>query len=152
MAKRTKPARRARGRAPARASTAGKPPERPETHVQSPTAVAAEAMSTGVAPRSRVAHVGHQAGRESDLLRVGDVETKPLQNAFVGDETPGGDMPTPDQDLVDEIGRAYGVQDADTGVLRSSSELLDERDRQRSRLEGPRPTRGTRDADRTRTR
>ena len=46
---------------------------------------------------------------EGDVLQVGDEAVDPLQNAYVGDEAPGGDMPTPDQDLVDEIGRAYGV-------------------------------------------
>lgn len=124
---------------------------RAEVHVQSPTALAAEAMSTGVTPRSRVGHE-HEAGRDSDLLQVGDLDTDALGNAYVGDEAPGGDMPTPDQGQVDEIGHAYGVADADDGELRTSSEVLEQRDRHRYDLDAPRPIRGTRDDDRERTR
>jgi Family of unknown function (DUF6335) len=116
------------------------PPAEPR-HVQSPTAIAAEALSTGVRPPDVVPE------QEDNLPREGH-----LQNTDVGDEAPGGDMPTPDQDLVDEIGRAYGVTEADSGALRSSAELLDERDRRRAELEAPRPPHGTRDADRERTR
>jgi hypothetical protein len=38
---------------------------------------------------------------------------------------------------VDDIGRAYGVQEADSGSLKATAELLDERDRHRARLEVP---------------
>ena len=129
---------------------AGEPPER---HQQSPTAIAAEALSTGVPPPA-VARPDDEdeVPGEAELLRVGDDEVDPLQNAYVGDEAPGGDMPTPDQDLVDEIGRAYGVPEADSGTLRTSSELLDARDRHRAELEAPRPPHGTRDSDRERNR
>jgi hypothetical protein len=41
-------------------------------------------------------------------------------------------MPTPDQDRVDDIGRAYGVAEEDSGELRTSAELLEARDRKRS--------------------
>ena len=126
--------------------------EPPEEHLQSPTAVAAEALSKGVLPRSAMLADEPEVPREDDLLRVGDQDVDPLQNAHVGDETPGGDMPTPDQDLVDDIGRAYGVPEADSGALRTSSELLDERDRRRADLEAPLPTHGTRDSDRQRNR
>jgi hypothetical protein len=122
----------------------------PEQHVQSPTAVAAESLITGVRPPSMALPRDAEVPREADMLRVGDIDTDPLQNAYVGDETPGGDMPTPDQDLVDDIGRAYGVSEADSGALRTASELLDERDRRRAELEGPRPPHGTRDEDRER--
>ena len=120
-----------------------------QPHVMSPTAVAAEALSTGVSPRSRMA-VHREMPRQSELLQVGDVETNPLQAAYVGDEAPGGDMPTPDQDRVDDIGRDYGLSEADTGELHTSSELLSKRDRKRADLEAPRGRRGTRDSDRLR--
>ena len=55
----------------------------------------------------------------------------------IHDETPGGSSPTPDQDRVDDIGRAYGVQEVDSGALRTTSEILDERDRRRALLEVP---------------
>src|SRR5262245_2044092 len=128
------------------------PEEPPEEHAQSPTAIAAEALIKGVPPPAVARPSEEAVPRDGDLLRVGDSETDPLQNAYVGDEAPGGDMPTPDQDLVDEIGRAYGVPEADSGALRASSELLDERDRRRAELEAPRAPHGTRDADRERNR
>jgi hypothetical protein len=56
----------------------------------------------------------------------------------VGENTPGGSTPTPDQNEVDEIGRAYGLQDEDNGSLRTSTEVLEKRDRHRSELRPPR--------------
>jgi hypothetical protein len=50
------------------------------------------------------------------------------------DETPGGSASTPDQNDVDEIGRLYGVQEEDSGELRTSAELLAGRDRHRAEL------------------
>ncbi len=43
-----------------------------------------------------------------------------MGNQYVGEETPGASNPTPDQNAVDEIGRAYGLQEEDTGALRSA--------------------------------
>lgn len=128
------------------------PPEAPERHVQSPTAIAAEALSKGVPPTSVTELEEEEVPGEGDVLRVGDDDVDPLQNALVGDEAPGGDMPTPDQDLVDEVGRAYGVSEADSGALVASADLLDERDRRRAELEAPRAPHGTRDEDRERER
>ena len=34
-------------------------------------------------------------------------------------------MPSPDQNQVDDIGRAMGVQEEDSGALRTSAEILD---------------------------
>lgn len=154
MAEKSKRKKAPDGRTPAPPPTAGGADrdDASEQHVHSPTAVAGQAMSTGVAPPGRVPSRDRAVPRESDLLQVGDVDTDPLQNAYVGDEAPGGDMATPDQDLVDEIGRAYGVQEADSGALRASSELLDERDRRRAEMEAPPTTHGTRDEDRSRNR
>ena len=38
---------------------------------------------------------------------------------FSGDEAPGGDNPTPDQDIVDDIGKALGVEYQDNEELRA---------------------------------
>jgi hypothetical protein len=108
-----------------------------EVHTPSPTAIAAEALRTGVAPRPKTPIPPIEIPREQSVLQVGDVDDSALNNAYVGDETPGGSMPTPDQDRVDDIGRAYGVQEADSGALRATSEILDERDRRRPLLEVP---------------
>jgi hypothetical protein len=39
---------------------------------------------------------------------------------------------------VDDIGRAYGLQEEDTGALRSGAEVLARRDRHRIELQPPR--------------
>jgi len=111
-----------------------------EVHTPSPTAIAAEALRTGVAPqpktpRRRLVEIP----KDGDTLLVGDPDDSALDNAYVGDETPGGTSPTPDQDRVDDIGRAYGVQEIDSGALKPAAEILDERDRHRPLLEVPDP-------------
>ena len=106
-----------------------------ESAEPSPTAVAAEAMATGVVPLA-VNGRRHAAGVDP-LLTGGDPDERPENAAFVGDVAPGGDMPTPDQDQVDPIGRAMGVSEEDSGALRTSSELLDKRDRHRAFQEVP---------------
>ena len=68
--------------------------------------------------RGRIPH-------EGERIRVGDPDDDSLRNEYVGEETPGGSTPTPDQSDVDEIGLAYGVQDEDSGELRTSCEVLD---------------------------
>jgi hypothetical protein len=102
-------------------------------HAPSPTAIAAEALRTGVLPaRSRP-----ETPREDETILVGDPDDDSLANQYVGDETPGGSAPTPDQNGVDAIGRVYGLQEEDSGALRSSGEILDRRDRKRSELQPP---------------
>lgn len=106
-------------------------------HQASPTALALEALRTGVVrrrPRRELEEIPHEAV----TIRVGDPDDSVLDNEYVGDETPGGSAPTPDQNGVDEIGRAYGLQEEDTGALRSGDEVLRRRDRRRSELAPPR--------------
>jgi hypothetical protein len=110
-----------------------------EFHLRSPTAVAAEALRTGWLPRTTP--VRNEIPHEGDTIRVGDPDDRTLANEYVGEETPGGTTPTPDQNGVDEIGRAYGLQEEDTGVLRSAAEVLTRRDRHRSELRPPRKPR-----------
>jgi Family of unknown function (DUF6335) len=102
---------------------------------QSPTAVAAEALRTGVLPQ--VAR-GGRIPRGDEALLVGDPDDDVMGNQYVGEETPGASTPTPDQNEVDEIGRAYGLQDEDSGALRSAEEVLERRDRHRVELQAPR--------------
>jgi hypothetical protein len=108
-----------------------------EVHTPSPTAVAAEALRTGVAPQPNTPRRPVEIPRDGETLLVGDPDDSALSNAYVGDETPGGTSPTPDQDRVDDIGRAYGVQEVDSGTLKPAAEILDERDRHRPLLEVP---------------
>jgi hypothetical protein len=110
-----------------------------ESATPSATAVAAEAMRTGVIPLVTASRTD-ESNRGDARLKAGDIDTNAMGNATVGDEAPGGSVTTPDQDRVDDIGKALGVQEVDSGELRTTSELLDERDRKRARQEEPDPT------------
>lgn len=104
--------------------------------VRSATAVAAEALRTGVMPA--MAGRRREAIPGDEVVRVGDPDDSTLANEYGGEETPGGSSPTPDQNDVDDIGRAYGLQEEDNGALRSGAEVLQRRDRWRSELMPPR--------------
>ena len=97
---------------------------------QSPTAQVVEDLTTGVNP------VEHEQeplpGLEARAIRVGDPDVDALRNEHSGEEAPGASNPTPDQNLIDATGRVYGIEEEDSGSLRTSSEVLDRRD-------GPRP-------------
>jgi hypothetical protein len=67
-------------------------------------------------------------------LTVGDVDADAQNAYFSGDEAPGGDNPTPDQDIVDDIGKAIGLQYQDNEELRASDKVV-ERDRHRWELD-----------------
>jgi len=105
---------------------------------ESATAVAAETLRTGVLPQPAAARKPHtEIPTEDDTIRVGDPDDHCLANEYDGDETPGGNNPTPDQNNVDDIGRVYGLQEEDTDALRSASEVLQRRDRHRDELRPP---------------
>jgi hypothetical protein len=106
--------------------------EEEEYHVPSLTALTAESLRRGTIAAPILPDTFPEIPGEDALLRVGDPDVDPLENAYVGDEAPGGDMRTPDQDGVDAIGRAYGVSEADSGALRTAAELLQRRDGRRS--------------------
>lgn len=87
-------------------------------------------------------------------LSGGDVDADWLRAHLSGEEAVGGSVATPDQDVVDEIGHALGVEQASEDQVRTSEEILRNRDRFRWHLEReaadseegrpPRPRRGTR--------
>jgi hypothetical protein len=106
--------------------------------VLSPTAVAIEALRSGIlpfcGPRRR-----EEIPNEDELICIGDPDDHGLDNEYVGDETPGGSAPTPDQNGIDDIGRAYGLQEEDAGgELQAAGDVLTRRDRHRSELQAPR--------------
>jgi hypothetical protein len=70
----------------------------------------------------------------SPALTGGDVDADWESAYSVGDEAPGGDNPTPDQDIVDDIGRAVGVEYQDNEELKGEKKLL-ERDKHRWELD-----------------
>jgi hypothetical protein len=104
------------------------------------TALAAEALQTGIV-RSRAKCCRTTLPREDETIRVGDPDDDSMSNEYVGDETPGGSATTPDQNVVDEIGRAYGLQEEDAGDLHSAGEILDRRDHRRAELRPPKKRR-----------
>jgi hypothetical protein len=61
----------------------------------------------------------------SPALTAGDVDADWESAYAVGDEAPGGDNPTPDQDIVDDIGRAVGVQYEDNEELKGEKKISD---------------------------
>ena len=71
----------------------------------------------------------------SPKLTGGDVDADWKRAATVGEEAVGGSVATPDQDIVDEIGRALGVEQEIDAPVRASDEILRTRDRLRWHLE-----------------
>jgi hypothetical protein len=76
----------------------------------------------------------HEHGNLSPEIAAGDVDVNVEDAYFTGEEAPGGDNPTPDQDVVDDIGKALGVQYADNEELKSSDKVT-ERDKHRWELD-----------------
>jgi hypothetical protein len=70
----------------------------------------------------------------SPAITGGDVDVDLETAYFSGDEAPGGDNPTPDQDIVDDIGRALGVEYQDNEELKSGDKVI-ERDKHRWELD-----------------
>jgi hypothetical protein len=64
----------------------------------------------------------------------GDVDADWESAYSVGDEAPGGDNPTPDQDLVDDIGRAVGIEYQDNEELKGEAKVS-KRDKNRWELD-----------------
>jgi hypothetical protein len=70
----------------------------------------------------------------SPALTAGDVDADWESAYSVGDEAPGGDNPTPDQDIDDDIGRAVGVQYDDNEELKGEAKIA-KRDKHRWELD-----------------
>jgi hypothetical protein len=70
----------------------------------------------------------------SPEITAGDVDADWEDAYAVGDEAPGGDNPTPDQDRVDDIGKALGVEYEDNEELKASDKIA-KRDRKRWELD-----------------
>ena len=67
-------------------------------------------------------------------LAAGDPDVDSEDAYFTGEEAPGGDNPTPDQDIVDDIGKALGVQYEDNEELKAADKVA-ERDKHRWELD-----------------
>jgi hypothetical protein len=84
--------------------------------------------------RAELEHQMHQQTDTSPALTAGDVDADWGRASASGDEAPGGDNPTPDQDVVEEIGRALGVEYNDDEELQGGDEIA-ARDRRRWELD-----------------
>ena len=67
-------------------------------------------------------------------LSGGDVDAAWEDSTVAGEESVGGSAPTPDQDNVDDLGKAAGINYQDEEPLNSDKKIL-ERDRQRWELD-----------------
>jgi hypothetical protein len=70
----------------------------------------------------------------SPALTAGDVDADWESAYSVGDEAPGGDNPTPDQDIVDDIGKAVGIEYQDNEELKGANKV-EQRDKKRWELD-----------------
>ena len=102
-----------------------------ETHTTPPSSL--DMNRHGTAARSGRAGMEHDQqnhhGMSSDITG-GDVDVDVEDAYFTGDEAPGGDNPTPDQDIVEDIGKALGVTYDDAEELKGSDKVT-ERDKHR---------------------
>ena len=70
----------------------------------------------------------------SPELTGGDIDARWDQADMVGDEAVGGTVATPDQDVVEELGAAVGL-DYDDRVFLRTNDILEERDNRRWELD-----------------
>jgi hypothetical protein len=89
------------------------------------------AVRTG---RAEAAQSRHEHKGMSTAIKGGDVDVDLEDAYFTGDEAPGGDNPTPDQDIVDDIGKALGLEYQDNEELKAADKVT-ERDRKRWELD-----------------
>ncbi len=112
------------------------PPDRPD-----PPEPAGVPSSLTIPPRGSAAQSGratlddrvHDHPETSPALTGGDVDADWVAAYATGDESPGGDNPTPGQDAVDEFGQALGVGYSAEEELRGPDRIAD-RDRHRWEL------------------
>lgn len=91
----------------------------------------ASAVRTG---RRELVEKLHQHTETSPAITGGDIDADWESAYTVGDEAPGGDNPTPDQGIVDDIGKALGVQYEDNEELKGEKKISD-RDKKRWELD-----------------
>ena len=84
--------------------------------------------------RAELADTKSEQRNMSPEIAGGDVDVDLEDAYFTGEEAPGGDNPTPDQDIVDDIGKALGVEYADNEPLKGSDKVV-KRDKHRWELD-----------------
>jgi len=132
----THKAARRPSRRPARPAEISRPRTPPALQRERRTLLDEPEAPNETAAIAETAHPGARLERSRGNpqgLTGGDLDATWEQAYASGDETPGGDNPTPDQDRVDDIGRALGVRYADEEELVGSDKII-ERDRHRWEL------------------
>jgi len=84
--------------------------------------------------RAALLHARRNHTETDPALTGGDVDADWEDAYAIGDEAPGGDNPTPDQDRVDDIGRALGIEYQDNEELKASDKIA-ARDKHRWELD-----------------
>jgi hypothetical protein len=102
-----------------------------ETLVTPPSSLDMERR--GSAARSGRAEMAQSARNHRGMspdITGGDVDVDVEDAYFTGDEAPGGDNPSPDLEVVDDIGKALGVRYEDDEELKGADKV-EERDKHR---------------------
>ena len=84
--------------------------------------------------REELAENRRQHQGMSPEIASGDLDVDLEDAYFTGEAAPGGDNPTPDQDIVDNIGKALGVEYEDNEELKASDKVT-KRDKHRWELD-----------------
>ncbi|MBM0740954.1 hypothetical protein JOY44_04860 [Phormidium sp. CLA17] len=93
-----------------------------------------ESYGTGVHDQSESSVGGHTLRDRLQDFNEADAMLTSIDADAVGDEAVGGTAPTPDMDIVDELGAAVGLEMDDRAFLRTN-EILEERDDRRWELD-----------------
>jgi len=91
----------------------------------------------GSAVRTGHAEIAEHLRQHSETgpaLTAGDVDANWEEAYRSGDEAPRGDNPTPDKEVVDDIGRALGIEYEDSEELKGATKV-EERDHHRWELD-----------------
>lgn len=105
-----------------------------ETHTTPPSSL--DMDRHGSAARTGRAEIAQNIREHHGMSGVtgGDPDVDIDDAYFTGEEAPGGDNPTPDQDIVEDIGKSLGVTYDDSEELKGANKL-EERDKHRWELD-----------------
>jgi hypothetical protein len=109
-----------------------RPVETIETPEPEGTFVSLDVLESAIHPPFGAGHVADHSS--SPALSAGDLDARWDEAESSGEETAGGSQPTPDQEVVEEIGRAIGVTYQEGEVLKVGEKEA-ERDRHRWELD-----------------
>ena len=131
----------------AKATKRKQPARRTKAKRTSASKARARGRSTSSAkPRRRRAAIPEVSERGNELIEIptdparfdsdappdATAQARQVADAMAGDQEPGGSVMTPDHNSVDEWAAALGVERSPDSPVRSSEEILHERDERRS--------------------